>query len=122
MGLRRIRLIIDSDFQNVPLIGMAINKLCFLSPLSEKGAFQVEVIFTLSPEELILDICDTGVPMKKETLEQSDIKSLECNATDLQNIAEGGRGLAIIREVMDSVVYKSEDGKNCLTLRKKLTC
>ena len=144
MGLRKIKFIIDSDLENVPLIGMAINKLCSLIPFSEGVAFQVElcvveavtncighaykhdsaqkveVVFTLSPEELVLDICDTGIPLETEMLERADIRSLECDPGDLENIAEGGRGLAIIKEVMDSVAYKSEKGMNCLTMKKRV--
>jgi len=146
MGLRKIKFIIDSDLENVPLIGMAINKLCSLIPFSEGMAFQVElciveavtncirhaykydsaqkveVVFTLSPEELVLDIRDIGIPLEMEVLEQADIRSLECDPEDLENISEGGRGLAIIKEVMDSVAYNSEKGMNCLTMKKELPC
>lgn len=144
MGLRKMKLIIDRDLDNIPLIGIAINKLCSLVPFSERMAFQVElcvveavtncikhaykydsaqkveVVFALSPEELVLDIYDTGIPMEMEMLDRADFKSIEVNPKNLENVAEGGRGLPIIKEVMDSVVYKSENGMNCLTMKMKL--
>jgi len=145
MGLKKMKFIIDSDLDNVPLIGISINKLCSLTPFSERMAFQmelcvveavtncikhaykndsaqkVEVVFSLSPEELVLDIYDSGIPMEIKMLEQADMKSLEVDPKDLENIAEGGRGLPIIKEVMDSVAYESKEGMNCLTMKKKLT-
>jgi len=144
MGLRKMKFIIDSDLDNIPLIGISINKLCSLIPFSERMALQVELCvveavtncikhaykydsaqkvgvgFTLSPEELVLDIYDTGIPLEMEMLDRADFKSLEVDPEDLENIAEGGRGLPIIKEVMDSVVYESEKGMNCLTMKKKL--
>jgi len=57
---------------------------------------------------------DTGKPMQGNLLEQKDISSLEFEPDDLDSIPEGGRGLAIVKEIMDSMDCKTEDGKNCL--------
>jgi len=78
------------------------------------------VVFTLSADELTIDIYDTGLALDTGLLERADIAAIEHDISDIENIAEKGRGLPIIKEIMDRVSYKSEGGKNCLTLKKKL--
>ena len=142
MDCKRIKLIIESKLENVSLISMAINKLCSLIHLSDVESYQielcvaealnnsiihaygreagheVEVVFTLYGDRLILDVCDTGKAMDQSYLKKANISSFENDPNDLDNIQETGRGLAIIKEVMDSVVYETKDGKNCLTMKK----
>ncbi|MEA2038702.1 MAG: ATP-binding protein [Thermodesulfobacteriota bacterium] len=141
---RKIKLIIDSDLENIPLVGMTINKLCSLTSFSDQETFQielcaveavtnsikhaygynsvyqVEIVFALSSKELTLDVYDTGTPLEKGLLEKRSMETLGHNTADPDNIPDGGRGLAIIQTIMDSVVYKSEKGKNCFTMKKKL--
>ncbi len=144
IGYKRIKLAVDSDLGNVSLIGMIINKLCSSIPLSDTDAYQielcvveavnnsiehayanekgheVEVVFALHPDRLIVDVCDTGKPMDQECLEQKDVSLLEIDPNDLDKIPEQGRGLPIMKEIMDSMTYKTENGKNCLTLTRNI--
>lgn len=144
-GYKRIKLVIDSNLEDVSLIGIVINKLCSSIPLSDTDSYQielcvveavnnsiehayrnekgheVEVVFTLYPDRLIVDVCDTGKPMDQECMEQKDPSPLEIDPNDLDNIAEQGRGLPIIKEIMDSMTYKTESGKNYLTLIKNIS-
>lgn len=39
----------------------------------------------------------------------------------IDSIEEGGLGIAVIKDVMDEVVYERKDSKNILTLTKKIT-
>jgi anti-sigma regulatory factor (Ser/Thr protein kinase) len=142
MEQKEIRLIIDSDLKNVSLVGKAVKELCTLvsraliSPDDmelcvveavnnciehaygkEKG-HRVEVDFSLGRDRLVVDICDTGKPMDARLLEQSNSAILEMDQDHLDAIAEQGRGLPIIREIMDSVVYETKSGKNRLSLTK----
>ncbi len=142
MGSKRVKLVIDSDLEQVFLVGMAINKLCSLIPLSdtdsdqielcvveavnnciehaygnEKGQ-EVEITLTLHPDRLVIDVCDTGKSMEQELVERKDVSALEIDPSELNSIAETGRGLPIIKMIMDSVTYKTESGRNCLTLLK----
>ncbi len=48
------------------------------------------------------------------------MSSLDVNPDDIDSIPEGGRGLAIINEVMDRVEYKSGQGKNCMIMEKRI--
>ena len=144
MGSKTIRLVIDSDLEQVSLVGAAINKMCSLIPFSdtqsdqielcvveavnnciehaygnEKG-HQVEITFTLDPDRLIIDVCDTGKSMERELMEQKDISPLKIDISDLDSIAEEGRGLSIMNEIMDDMTYGTKSGKNCLTLLKNI--
>jgi len=143
MGGKKIKFTIESKLDNVSLIGMAINKLCSLVPFSEIESYQielciveavtnsivhayeknagrdVEVVFTLDKSKITLDVYDTGKPLDKKIMNEKNCSSLEVDPDNLANLSEGGRGLAIIKEVMDCVEYKTEKGKNCLTMTKK---
>jgi anti-sigma regulatory factor (Ser/Thr protein kinase) len=142
MGAKRIKLTIDSNLTDVFLIGMAINKLCSMSPFSDVESYQielcvveavnnviehayqnqagheVEVVFTLYPDRFTLDICDAGKPMDPNQLEQKEVPALSFDPEDLDHLPEGGWGLAIIKQIMDKASYKTVQGKNILTLTK----
>ena len=145
MGIRRVKFTIDSNLEKVPLIGMSVNKLCSLTSFSDIDSFSIElcvveaitnsikhaccgesgheitVVFTLTQEDVTFDICDAGAcSMNPEVLDKAVIEPPGVNISDIEGIAEGGRGLGIMKEIMDSVVYTSEEGENCLTLIKKL--
>lgn len=144
MGARQIRLIIDSDLENVSLIGTAVRNLCSLIPLSDIESDQVELclveavnniiehayerqkghkvetIVTLDQDRITLEVFDTGKPMDTSLLENIDFSFLEADMDDLDNIPEEGRGLPIMKAVMDAISYETENGKNCLTMTKKV--
>jgi len=145
MGIRSVKFIIDSNLENVPLIGMSVNKLCSSTSFSDIDSFSIElcvveavtnsirhscceesghdikVVFTLTQEDVTFDICDTGAcSMNPEVLDKAVIEPPGINISDIEGIAEGGRGLGIMKEIMDSVTYRSEEGENCMTLVKKL--
>ena len=145
MGIRSVKFIIDSNLENIPLIGMSVNKICSSTSFSDIDSFSIElcvveavtnsikhsccgesghdikVVFTLTEEDITFDICDIGTcPMNQEVLDRAVIKPPGINIADIEGIAEGGRGLGIMKEIMDSVTYRSEKGENCLTLIKKL--
>jgi len=142
MENKEIKLVIDSDLKNVSLVGRAINELCAFVSRSriepyeielcvveavnnsiehaygkEKG-HEVEVRFSLGHDRLVVDIYDTGKPMDPQLLEQADISILESSLDRIKTIAEQGRGLSIIKGIMDSVVYETKSGKNRLSLTK----
>ncbi len=138
-GTKSIKLTIDSNLDDVSLIGTAINKLCSVSSFSDVGSYEieasvvesvnnvilhaygnkrgneVEVIFTMYPERLDIDICDTGKTMGKK-----DIPFLNFDPDDRKNLPEGGMGIFVISGFMDKIGYKRARGKNILTLTKFL--
>ncbi len=144
MKPKEIKLIIDSKLEDVALVGREVNKLCSAAgcPLLEasdvelcvveavtnsiehayklKAGHKVEVAFAIYSDELIVGVCDTGEPMDPKLLEEKGPSSFLFDPDNLESIPEGGRGLAIIKEIMDSVNYTSKEGKNCFTMKKKL--
>ena len=144
MDEKQITFTIESDLKNVFLIGLAVNniasyigfnelesyrlELCVVEAVNnaiihaynKEAGNKVEVVFKIYPDRLVLDVYDTGKPMRGHLLKQNDISSLECEPDETGNVPEGGRGLAIMKAIMDSVDYKTEDGKNRLTMTKKI--
>jgi serine/threonine-protein kinase RsbW len=133
----RIKLTIDSNMDNVPLIATTVSRLCSLIPFSDVESYQVEVcvveavnnaikhaylnegghevgvIFTVYTNKLIIDICDAG-----KVMEQKNKPSLDFDPDDVKNLPESGMGLFIIDSIMDELTYKSQQGKNVLTMTK----
>ncbi len=140
---RRIKLVIDSNIEDVQLVSNVINPLCTLGTLTDVEIFEielavvesvnnviqhaynnergheVEIIFTLYANRVTLDVCDVGRTMDLKCRIQVDKAPLEFDPTELNMLPEGGLGLAIIREVMDDVTYSSRHDKNTLTLTKR---
>ncbi|OEU76841.1 MAG: hypothetical protein BA872_05825 [Desulfobacterales bacterium C00003060] len=142
MRRKSIKLIIESNLENVALVARAVKSLCALVPVessrielciaeavtnsiehaygSEEG-HHVEVVFTIGWDELILSVYDTGIPMDPKLLGEKGPSSFLFNADDLESVPRRGRGLAIIKEVMDNVTYTLDKGRNCFTMTKKIS-
>ena len=145
MGLRKVKLIIDSDLADVPLVGIAVNRFCSYAAFSETDAFNIElcvieavtnsikhaygeksgqevmVIFTLSDNEAVFEICDKGKPMDPERLKTADLGTSHVEKQDINSIADCGRGLGIMKEIMDGVEYRPGNEFNCLVLKKSVS-
>ena len=142
MEHEEVRLVLDSDLKKVSLVGEAITRvtslmawplvsasdmeLCVVEAVNnciehaydnEKG-HDIEVLFRLYQDRLVIDICDMGKSMGQNCLKQADRSALEVDPDHINTIAEQGRGLAIIKEIMDVVDYETKSGKNCLSLTK----
>lgn len=142
MKHKEIKLVIESELKNVSLVGRTINglvsmvapsdispheiELCVVEAVNncvehaygkERG-HEVEVRFALQQDRLVVDVCDTGKPMDQQHLEQADLAMLEIDHDDINGLPEQGRGLPIIKAIMDAVIYERRGGKNCLSLTK----
>ena len=142
MKHKEIKLVIESELKNVSLVGRTINglvsmvspsdispheiELCVVEAVNncvehaygkERG-HEVEVRFALQQDRLVVDVCDTGKPMDQQRLEQAGLAMLEIDHDDSDGLPEQGRGLPIIKAIMDAVIYESKGGKNCLSLTK----
>jgi serine/threonine-protein kinase RsbW len=142
--LRRLQLTIDSDLVHVALMAMAVNKVCSHFGMDEVAAYQVELcvseaatnailhayrgqsghqvslVLKIDENRLDLEFSDTGISMRAEQVErvshgyrQQDVSTVEAEA-----LAEGGRGLHIMREIMDEVSYARQGDFNILRLTK----
>jgi serine/threonine-protein kinase RsbW len=137
---RRISLSIESQFDNVSFVGNAINKLCGAIFSSEMIANEVElcaveavnnciehayemqagnrvdIVLSSHPDRIVMEVCDTGMSMDPKCL---DVE-MPPPPTRADALAEQGRGLLIIRKVMDSVSYHTAGNRNCLTMVKRV--
>lgn len=135
-----VTLVIDSCLDHVFLVGVAVRGIARDAGLDELRASQVElavvegvnnaiehayrgvrgqrveVVVGVTGGRLTIEIADSGLAMQWDT---------ECAAAEARMrsdpLADGGRGLMIIREVMDEVGYRSAGGRNVLSLTKWIT-
>ena len=133
-----ITLSIESEFRNVFLIGLTINKIARSIPLSQQAAFEMEVAVVEAVNNAVehahrhrrekrvtvqvhieldfirLTVIDKGVPIRP--------KAFVSAATGIENASEieRGRGLAIIRALMDEVRCERKGKANHVTLIKNL--
>jgi serine/threonine-protein kinase RsbW len=135
-----IMLAIESCLDHVYLVGAAVRGIAREAGLDEHRASQVElavvegvnnaiehayrnvpgrrveVVVEVAERRLTIEIADCGVAMEWAT---------ECAAAAARAVADpladGGRGLMIIRELMDEVDYRSDGGRNVLSLMTWIT-
>jgi serine/threonine-protein kinase RsbW len=67
-----------------------------------------------------LTLSDCGAPIPLALMRHSGESVFDFDPDDLQNIPEGGMGLALIRSCFDSVDYQVHQGCNRLLLTKHL--
>lgn len=138
---KSVKMVIHSDLKDVYLIDMLIESLCSIVHLPDDRSFwiklcaveavnnciihayrketdhEVEVIFTLAPDRIRIEVRDTGLTIPEKIIEESvDFQ----DADDISEVSENGRGIVLIHEIMDTVEYVRKDNKNCLIMTKKL--
>lgn len=130
---------IQSKYKNVNVAADSIKKFCLENNIAEPTcndilicviealnnvithSYQkdedknIDIILTIEDSWFIIDITDEGIA--RTNFEKP---KLEFDPYDIQNLPEGGMGLYIIENLMDSTSYKSAEGKNTFTMRKNL--
>src|SRR5579863_2645610 len=123
-------------------MAMAVNKICAYYGMDELAAYQVELcvseaatnairhayencsghavslLLTIGDEGLLLECSDSGKPMDPGLLYKVT-DDLSGGLPQRGLLSEGGRGLQIIRAVMDNVSYSTNNGLNCLKMSKR---
>ena len=74
----------------------------------------VKIIINVSDKELSVNVYDSGQGFDLDSVPDPDFNSDKLDDT--------GRGIFVIRSLMDSVVYKKTNGGNVLEMKKKLEC
>src|ERR1700731_1886749 len=124
-------------------MGRAVNKICSFYGMDETAAYQVEVCTTeaatnaivhayggrpghevslavsIENGSVILACADTGKSMEVEQIERVTLGRL-AGEPPRNELREGGRGLEIIHEVMDEILYTREGSSNCLRMTRRL--
>jgi serine/threonine-protein kinase RsbW len=144
--MSRLNLVIDSDLDEVTLVALAVNRICLHVGLDEAQASQVElciveavtnvichgyhgkrgekisIVISTSTKQIHVEVSDNGTSIPAHLVEKliRGTNVVEGEALDRASLAESGRGLQIIHDLMDEVAYTSENGLNCLQLTKYL--
>jgi len=80
------------------------------------GTGNVEIGFDYEPESrtAVITFTDSGVPFNPLEKEEPDT-GLTAEEREI-----GGLGIFLVRKTMDGMEYRREDGRNILTIRKKI--
>ena len=80
----------------------------------DDGEHRIELVLRLGGGALAIEIADDG----------RAFDSLQAPAPDfevsLQDRAKGGLGIYLVRKTMDTVAYRRQDGRNVVTLTKRV--
>ena len=78
------------------------------------GSLTVNFDFEEQDRTAVLTFIDNGIPYDPLQKEDPDV-TLSADKREI-----GGLGIFLVRKMMDDMIYRREDGKNILTLRKKI--
>jgi len=95
---------------NLALEEAVTNVIMYAYPEGADGLVEVEAI--LKPKELEFIITDSGKPFDPTAAPEAD------TTLSAENRPIGGLGIYLVRNIMDSVKYKRNDGKNILSMTK----
>ncbi len=145
MNLPRMTVVVESRLESVVLASLLLKVFCERVGASQEESRQIELCavealnnavihaYQLQPGhpvelhasgsgfEIILEIRDCGVTMPSSELKRSRMDLEGTESEDMENISENGRGLAIIKSVMDSLDYSTLDGTNRLLMTKRVS-
>jgi len=88
----------------------------YLNDKSQKISFEL----TISSSEVSLTVIDSGLSMKPGTLE-TDLDWSTFDKGNIDLLKTSGRGLQIVKDLMDEVSYWTDSGKNYFKMVKKIT-
>ena len=80
----------------------------------EKGTCNLSIKFQEETRHLTIELEDKGIPFDPLSKEDPDI-SLPAEKRKI-----GGLGILIVKKIMDNVSYQYKNGKNILTMMKKI--
>ena len=94
-----------------------VNKSCHGKHLAQVfvDSTDVDIEAQINDERLKFVISDSGTPFDPTAKAEVD------TTLSAEERGIGGLGIHLIRQIMDTINYERVDGKNVLTLRKKLT-
>ena len=98
---------------NLAIEEAVVNVMSYAYPAGTKG--DVDIDAEADDEQLKFVISDSGTPFDPTQKGEVD------TTLSAEEHGIGGLGIHLIRQIMDTINYERVDGKNVLTLRKKLT-
>ena len=97
---------------NLALEEAVTNVIMYAYPEGSDGLVDIEAV--IHNDVLKFIISDSGKPFDPTAAPEADI------TLDVDERPIGGLGIFLVRNIMDTVFYKREDGKNILTMTKNL--
>jgi len=97
---------------NLALEEAVVNVMEYAYPKGTVGL--VEITARANGEQLDFILKDSGKPFDPTAKKEVDVTK------DIEDRPIGGLGIHLIREIMDQLSYTYADGKNILTLTKKI--
>ena len=97
---------------NLAIEEAVVNVMEYAYPEGEQGNVDIEV--SADERWLTFIISDNGIPFDPTT--QKDANT----TLSAEERPIGGLGIFLVRQLMDSINYQRKDGKNILTLSKKM--
>ena len=97
---------------NLAIEEAVVNVMSYAYPAGTKG--DVDIDAEADDEQLKFVISDSGTPFDPTQKAEVD------TTLSAEERGIGGLGIHLIRQIMDTINYERVDGKNVLTLRKKL--
>jgi serine/threonine-protein kinase RsbW len=140
---KRLTLEIESRLDAVPLLGQVMQLVCTAAGFAPTEGSLVEVCVVeainnsiehayngdhdhgvelevnLLPNQLIVDVWDSGTSADAAKMHADHRHALEVHQDRVQDISESGRGLAVIQEVMDSFEYTPGTERNRFRMIKR---
>lgn len=98
---------------NLAIEEAVVNVMSYAYPAGTKG--DVDIDAEADDEQLKFVISDSGTPFDPTQKGEVD------TTLSAEDRGIGGLGIHLIRQIMDTINYERVDGKNVLTLRKKIT-
>lgn len=98
---------------NLAIEEAVVNVMSYAYPAGTKG--DVDIDAEADDEQLKFVISDSGTPFDPTQKGEVD------TTLSAEERSIGGLGIHLIRQIMDTINYERVDGKNVLTLSKKLT-
>ncbi len=97
---------------NLAVEEAVVNVMEYAYPQGETGEVTIEV--SLADDLLDINIIDSGAPF--DPTQKSDPDT----SLPVEERSIGGLGIFLVRQVMDTVSYRRDDGKNILTFTKNI--
>lgn len=97
---------------NLAMEEAVVNVMDYAYPVGTYG--DVNILAHANDDCLEFVISDTGTPFDPTQKEEVD------TTLSVEERRIGGLGIHLVRKIMDSISYERVDGKNVLSLRKKL--
>ena len=97
---------------NLAVEEAVVNVMEYAYPQGETGEVTIEV--SLADGKLDINIIDSGSPF--DPTQKSDPDT----SLPVEERSIGGLGIFLVRQVMDTVSYRRDDGKNILTFTKNI--